>query len=237
MKNDKELVSGAVLSKRLGISPVYVSKKKQMLINGKCTRGNLFYFRKSALALGKDPDNVQSNLQHDLQKQVTEQKQIIEQKEEVKKNKEIVPKPKPKKTKPTKVISAKIEVEEPIENDNDKIRTLKKQIEDAVADEDNTKDSLFLNGLKTKAAILVEYQKGINEEIKNKKLTESLFSKDEVLGILTHLASSLRSSLLNLPNNYAVNLEGLTQKQIKEYVTDDINKILEQIQNTGDSFE
>lgn len=236
MKNDKELVSGAVLSKRLGISPVYVSRKKQMLINGKCTRGNLFYFRKSALALGKDPDNAQNHLQHDLQKQVTEQKK------EVKKNKKVSPGPKPKKNiNPIKIPSKPKDIPEDIPEDeinhNDKIRTLKKQIEDAVADESNTKDSLFLNGLKTKAAILVEYQKGINEEIKNKKLTESLFSKDEVLGILTHLASSLRSSLLNLPNNYAVNLEGLTQKQIKEYVTDDINKILEQIQNTGDSFE
>jgi len=241
LKNEKdELISGAELAKRLNVSPAYISKQKKFLISSRCTRGKSFYFIKSALALNKNPYEVQVTSQSQIQKEVSKQKKEIKEKIIV---------PKVEKEKPTK--EQKPIIETPIKetpppkekiviedlNDEDKIRTLKHQIEEAMLDETNTTNSLFLNGLKTKASILAEYQKAINEEIKNKKLTESLFSKDEVISILTHLASALRSSLLNLPNNYAVNLEGLNQKQIKDYVTDDINKILEQIQNSGNQFE
>jgi len=43
--------------------------------------------------------------------------------------------------------------------------------------------------------------------------------------------------MINMPNNYAVNLENTDKATIKEYVTDDINKILSDLQAVGKQFE
>ncbi len=48
--------------------------------------------------------------------------------------------------------------------------------------------------------------------------------------------SMIRNAMINMPNNYAVNLENADKATIKEYVTDDINKMLSDLQAVGKQF-
>ena len=111
------------------------------------------------------------------------------------------------------------------------------EIENAINDNTNTEDKALLDGLKLKASILKEYFLAKNEEIKNRKLEEDLFTKDEVLQVLSAAMSMIRNAMINTPNNYAVNLENADKATIKEYVTDDVNKILSDLQSVGKQFE
>jgi len=116
-------------------------------------------------------------------------------------------------------------------------KTLLEQILKAIKGSNTSVNRQQLDLLRIKAGVLREYFTAKNEEIKNRKLEDNLFEKDEVMQILSFAINMVRNSLINLSNNYAVNLEGLSQKEIKEYVTDDINKILEDFQNIGNQFE
>ena len=91
--------------------------------------------------------------------------------------------------------------------------------------------------MKNKAALINEYYRGKREKLKYIKEANNLYDKEDIIKILGDLGNQMRNVLINLPNNYAVNLEGLEQKQIKDYVEEYINKLLEQIQNTGGQFE
>ncbi len=134
----------------------------------------------------------------------------------------------------------KKEIQQNKNEDDKKIsdpKELLEQILKTINDPETTANIAELNGLKTKAAILREYFSAKNEEIKNKKLEENLYTSEEIMQIIGFAISQFRQALLNIPNNYAVNLENLTQKQIKEYVADDINKILENFQKIEERFE
>ena len=209
-----ELVTGAELSRRLEINPSYLSNlKKDGKLNG-CMRAKKYYFNKTCKALGRSPDNPTYSKNHNtIQKKKTN---TTEKKPQEKK--EI-----PKETKSF--------------NSDADAKTLLEEIENAINDNTNTEDKALLDGLKLKASILKEYFLAKNEEIKNRKLEEDLFTKDEVLQVLSAAMSMIRNAMINTPNNYAVNLENADKATIKEYVTDDVNKILSDLQSVGKQFE
>jgi len=211
-----ELLSGAELSKRLGINPSYLSNQKR---DGKlkgCTRAKKYYYIKTCKALGRNPDDPQySNNHNNIQKKQTDTKE------------------KPKAKKQTK----QKQQESKSFNSDTEARSLLEEIESAIDNQANTKDRAYLDGLKLKASILKEYFLAKNEEIKNRKLEEDLFTKDEAIQILSAAMSMIRNAMINMPNNYAVNLENADKTTIKEYVTDDINKILSDLQAVGKQFE
>lgn len=214
MNNQKdELISASELARRLNINPSHISRQKDNLKNAKCVYGKKFYYQKSAKLLGKNPDNPHETIESHTQK----------------------PKPKPQEQK-----QSKREQNPPPKTDEDEkteVKDILVQIKEAIDNPDTTMNMAKLNGLKQKAAILTEYYKSLNEKIKNRKLEENMFDKDEVVKILSFAISMIRNTLINLPNNYAVALEGMTQKEIKEHTTDDINRMIEDLQKVGEQFE
>lgn len=211
-----ELVTAAELARRLNMNRSFISKNKNRLIDARCTYGKKFYYRKSALLLGRNPNNPHQTYQSKIQ-----------QKEETpQKSKKEIPEPK-------KEIINKEEIENIIKSDS---KDLLAEIEATLKDKDTVYDKALLDGLKAKAAITKTYYEAENEKIKNRKLEADLFERDEVIKILSFAMSMIRNSLINSPNNYAVSLEGMNQKEIKDYVTDDINRILEDLQNVGNQF-
>lgn len=219
MSNKKdELITAAELSRRISKSAPYISALKK---NGKlagATYGKKFYYRKCCDILGIDPDDPHKSVQSDLQKEVSESN----------KQKDIEVKPTKQKV---------VKIEEDSDEDLENAESLLKQIEKAVLAGGDSVNRNKLDVLRLKAGVLREYFTAKNEQIKNRKLEENLFERDEVVHILSFAVNMIRNQLVNLPNNYAVNLEGLSQKDIKDYVTDDINKMLEDFQKVGDQFD
>lgn len=249
-KQKDELISGSELARRINVAPQYITKQKAKLKDAKCMFGNKYYYEKSADYLGKNSNDPhksrQSNLQTDIKatKKETTKKETPESdenwtvttdKKEIKKvvesskpQKKIAAKPKDEDTEPDQ------ENEAP--GTDDDAKSLLEQILKAIKDGNNAVNRNELDLLRQKAGVLREYFTAKNEEIKNRKLEENLFERDEVVKILSFAMNMIRNSLINLPNNYAVNLDGLNQKEIKEFVTDDINKILEDLQSTENQF-
>lgn len=215
MSNKKdELISGAELAKRLNVSAPYITKNKKRLKEAKCIYGKKFYYRKSASFLGKNPDNPGDSIKALVQKTI------------------------PQENKQEEAISSfSSDVEEEQDEADAEMQTLLHQIENIIKDPKSNLKTVELNGLKNKAALINEYYKGKREKIKYIKEANNLYEKEDVIKILGALGNQVRNTMINLPNNYAVNLEGMSQKQIKDFVSDDINKILEEIQNTGEQFE
>ena len=235
MNNQKdELITGAELAKRLGVNRSYISNNKNKLKEYKCTYGKKFYYLKSCECLGRNPDDKEPSKQSELQKDIKKIKkeevqnndnwQVITDKQEIQ-----------------KAIDKFAENEDEEENIEDEQKDEAKELLDQIltaikkgSDIDNRKK---LDVLIQKARVLREYFTAKNEEIKNRKLEENLFDRDEVIKLLGFAMNMVRNSLVNMPNNYATNLEGMNQKEIKEYVSDDINKILENLQEVGNQFE
>jgi len=250
MENQKdELITGAEFARRLNISPQSIDyQKKSGKLNG-CTYGKKYYYRKSCMALGKNPDNPHENIQSISHKRIAKEKKARSTKnwevhidvdskiEEIRLDEELKKK-KPQKKKPTKKPTPHTDTnQKDIDDAENEAATLLSQILVVIKDKTTTTDRTKLDGLKLKATILKEYFMAKNEEIKNRKLEENLFDRDEVIQILSFSMNMIRNSLVNLPNNYAVNLDGLTQKEVKEYVSEDINKILEDLQSVDSQFE
>jgi len=116
-------------------------------------------------------------------------------------------------------------------------QTQLEKIIEIINDNTNTTDKALLDGMKAKATILKEYYLAKNEEVRNRQLEKNLFTKDEVIQVLSAAMSMIRNAMINMPNNYAVNLENADKTAIKEYVTDDINKILSDLQAVGKQFK
>lgn len=229
MDNKKdELISGSELARRLNVSRVYISNKKEMLKNAKCTYAKKFYYIKSAKLLGKNPNTSnQSQSQKKETPKSNENWNVITDKDEIKKTiKQFADKKEIKKKPLSLAIGMK-----------DEDKDLLTEIENTLKDKDTVYDKALLDGLKAKAAITKTYYEAENEKIKNRKLEDNLFERDEVIRILSFAMNMIRNSIINLPNNYAVSLEGLSQKEIKDFVTDDTNKILEDLQNIGNQFD
>jgi len=226
MSNKKdELISGSELARRLKVDPSYINNKtrKAKLKDAKCMFGKKFYYIKSCDFLGKDPNDPHKSMQSNLQTDVKATKKPI------KKNK-------PKPTPQTKPDTPPDDEDENKDSDSE-AKTLLELILEAVKKNDSSINRKDLDLLRLKAGVLREYFTAKNEEIKNRKLEDNLFERDEVIKILSFAINVIRNSLINLPNNYAVSLEGLSQKEIKDFVTDDTNKILEDLQNIGNQFE
>lgn len=224
-KQKDELISGSELARRLKVDPSYINNKtrKAKLKDAKCMFGKKFYYIKSCDFLGKDPNDPHKSMQSNLQTDVKASKKPI------KKNK---PKPTPQ-TKP----DTPPDNEDENKDSDSEAKTLLELILEAVKKNDSSINRAKLEILRQKAGVLREYFTAKNEEIKNRKLEENLFERDEVIKILSFAMNMVRNSLINLPNNYAVSLEGLSQKEIKDFATDDINKILEDLQNIGNQFD
>lgn len=257
-----ELITQAELARRLKVSAPYIAKKKEVLKS--CKYGKKYYFKKSALALGRNPDKPHTSYQQENNKKeipkstknwnihtpkngMKEIEKLLDIKENEKKlNKEVKAKAKKKSTLEVETIQINgkdlgrledFKDDKNNEDAKDEATTLLSQILEAVRDTNTTKDYTKLNGLKTKASIIKEYFLAENEKIKNKKLQDNLFEKEDVVKIISFAVHTIRNSLINMPNNYAVNLVGMEQKSIKEYVTDDVNKILEDFTRVGEQFE
>jgi len=248
MANKKdELISGSELARRINVAPQYITKQKSKLKDAKCMFGNKFYYIKSSDYLGKNPDDPHKSRQSNTQTNIkapesNENWEVMKGKENIKK---VIKSLKPKKNIKVNIddLESKEETKPPKKpkeekKDSDKdAKSLLNDILEAINGGSSSVNKLQLDTLRQKAGVLREYFTAKNEEIKNRKLEENLFEKDEVVQILSFAMNMIRNSLINLPNNYAVNLDGLNQKEIKEYVTDDVNKILEDLQNIGNQFE
>jgi len=219
-KEKDKLISASELARRLGVDASHISRQKTKLKSAKCMFGNKFYYIKSCEYLGKDPNDPHKSRQSELQKDVKA----------------------PKTTKKPSSTSEQSEEptlppEDETKESSDEAKTLLELILDAIKKNDSSINRKDLDLLRQKAGVLREYFTAKNEEIKNRKLEENLFERDEVIKILSFAMNMVRNSLINLPNNYAVSLEGLNQKEIKDFVTDDTNKMLEDLQNVGSQFE
>tara|TARA_R110001632_G_scaffold31273_2_gene81683 strand:- start:704 stop:1486 length:783 start_codon:yes stop_codon:yes gene_type:complete len=258
MNKDDELIPAVELAKRLSVSAAYISSKKKFLAGAKCVYGKKFYFRKSSLALGKNPDNPHETRQQKEQIAAAKVKMsikatpIIEIKEAVQiktidnidnlkieseyletidklqlENKEL--KDRISSVEQLKGIDS-------IEDVETQIKRLQSDILVAVSDKEATYDRAMLDGLKIKATILKEFELAIHQGIKNKELQEGTYTYDDVVVVINQSVSIFRNSLLNLSNNYAANLEGMTKKQIKDFVMEDINSILEDFEKIKEKF-
>ncbi len=240
MNNPKdELVSGAELAKRLDLNRSYISNNKAKLKEAKCTYGNKYYYQKSCEYLGKDPNDPHKSRQSNLQTDIKATKKPSKKKETPKsdKNWTIV---RGKKNIQKEIDKLKPDDEDSEDENKDsdsEAKELLEQILLSVKGGNGVENRIKIDILKQKAGLLREYFLAKNEEIKNRKLEDNLFEKDEVIKILSFAMNIIRNSLINLPNNYAVSLEGLSQKEIKDFVTDDTNKILEDLQNIGNQFD
>ncbi len=231
-----ELITASELARRLGITPQYINSRRLKFKDAKCMFGKKFYYQKSCHFLGKDPIDPHKSRQSELQTDIKIKKKTSTRKET------------PKSDENWTIITGKENIQKEIDNlkpkdedENQDVESeaneLLEQILESVKGGNSTQNRLKLDILRQKAGVLREYFTAKNEEIKNRKLEDNLFERDEVVKILSFAMSMIRNSLINLPNNYAVSLEGLEQKQIKDFVTDDINKILEDLQNIGKQFD
>jgi len=258
MTNKKdELITASELARRLNVSAPYIAKQKDKLKISKCMFGKKYYFRKSALLLGKDPDNPheshqQRNNKQNIKSDESKSNEVIE---------DLKPIEKPQQKKETtlknednnilkekikqlenenKKLKEKIvllEKENPLDEMQSKIKDLQIDILATISDSGTTKDLALLNGLKAKATILKEFELAISQGIKNKSLQENNYTYDEIIIVINQAVSIFRNALLNLANNYAVNLEGMTKKQIKDFVSEDINSILEDFEKLKEKFK
>ena len=258
---DDELIPAVELAKRLKVSAAYISSKKKFLASAKCVYGKKFYFIKSSLALGKNPDNPhETRQQREQQEVVAKIKPVIKEKitpeivEDNIKIKTINNTDNLKKESEYIEMISKLELEnkelkdkissieqikgiDSIDDVETQIKRLQSDILVAVSDKEATYDRAMLDGLKIKATILKEFELAIHQGIKNKELQESTYTYDDVVIVINQTVSIFRNSLLNLSNNYAVNLEGMTKKQIKEFVMEDINSILEDFEKIKENFK
>lgn len=238
------LITYAELARRLNKSKPYISKIKYRLVDClvevkvKNKTKTLIDYEKAKQVLTKDSKdkNVRQTLnkqakqeiQKEIQKErIQEVKQEEIQQEQIQEVKE--PKQKVKKQTKKEIIQ---EVKEEIKTKD--IEDLQTQIKQKIESEHTTFTEL--QNLKIKSEILKTYAVSQSEELKYQQLKNNLFDKSEILKIYSYVLNNIRNSLLNLSNNYAVSLEGLNKKQIKEYVDLDINKILEELYNLKNKF-
>ena len=239
------LITYAELARRLNKSKPYISKVKYRLVDClvevkvKNKIKTLIDYEKAKQVLTKDSKD--KNVRQTLNKQAKQDIQEIQKVKEVKQEE----------------IQEKIqeEIQEEIqEAKQEEIQETKKEIIKEFKEEIKTKDiedlqtqikqkieseyTTFteLQNLKIKSEILKTYAVSQSEDLKYQQLKNNLFDKSEILKIYSYVLNNIRNSLLNLSNNYAVSLEGLNKKQIKEYVDLDINKILEELYSLKNKF-
>ena len=228
------LITYAELARRLNKSKPYISKVKYRLVDClvevkvKNKTKTLIDYDKAKQILTKDSrdKNFSQTLNKQKIQKVKEAKEEIQQ-EQIQEVKEV--KQEVKKQTKKEIIQ---EVKEEIKTKD--IEDLQTQIKQKIESEYTTFTEL--QNLKIKSEILKTYAVSQSEELKYQQLKNNLFDKSEILKIYSYVLNNIRNSLLNLSNNYAVSLEGLNKKQIKEYVDLDINKILEELYSLKNKF-
>ena len=248
------LITYAELARRLNKSKPYISKIKYRLVDClvevkiKNKTKTLIDYEKAKQVLTKDSKdkNVRQTLnkqakqeeikedkkevtQEVIQKEIQEDKKEVTQEEikEIQVKKEDIQETK-KQTKKEIIKEFKEEIK------TKDIEDLQTQIKQKIESEYTTFTEL--QNLKIKSEILKTYAVSQTEELKYQQLKNNLFDKSEIFKIYSYALNNIRNSLLNLSNNYAVSLEGLNKKQIKEYVDLDINKILEELYSLKNKF-
>ena len=233
-----ELINAVEFARRLGISAPAISKfKKQGKFTG-TMKGSKFYFRRSCRVIGRDPDNIH------VSNTAAVQKKAASDRSGMPKDSYVPPVIPDKKTysqldpdfDPNEV-DAKID--KILKNTKDS-KSLEKfvfsEIKKVILDKTSINDRALLDRTRIKMDLLKQYHITEQEKLKTKKLEGNLFSREEVIEILSFSMNIFRNSLINLDNNYTVNLFGLSQKEIKKYVSEDISRILSDLQNTGKKF-
>jgi flagellar biosynthesis GTPase FlhF len=250
------LITYAELARRLNKSKPYISKIKYRLVDClvevkiKNKTKTLIDYDKAKQILTKDSKdkNVRQTLNKQAKQEIQEertqkeiqeakQEEIQEEIQEVKEAKQEIQEVKQAKqeTQEVKKQTKKEIIQEVKEEIKTKdIEDLQTQIKQKIESEYTTFTEL--QNLKIKSEILKTYAVSQSEELKYQQLKNNLFDKSEILKIYSYVLNNIRNSLLNLSNNYAVSLEGLNKKQIKEYVDLDINKILEELYSLKNKF-
>lgn len=238
---NENLITYAELARRLNKSKAYISKIKYRLVDClvKLKVNNktkiLVDYEKAKQVLTKDSKD--KNVRQTLNKQAKQevQEEIKQETQEVKKETQETKQEIQEEIQETKKQTKKEIIKEFKEEIKTKdIENLQTQIKQKIESEYTTFTEL--QNLKIKSEILKTYAVSQSEELKYQQLKNNLFDKSEILKIYSYALNNIRNSLLNLSSNYAVSLEGLNKKQIKEYVDLDINKILEELYSLKNKF-
>lgn len=235
------LITYAELARRLNKSKPYISKVKYRLVDClvevkiKNKTKTLIDYDKAKQILTKDSRD--KNFSQTLNKQKIQK--VKEVKEEIQEVKEEIQQEQIQEVKEAKEKVKKQTKKEIIQEVKEEIKTKDiKNFDQELKEKINSSHTTITEGqkLKIKSEILKTYGMAKIEQLKYEKLKNNLFDKSEILKIYSYVLNNIRNSLLNLSNNYAVSLEGLNKKQIKEYVDLDINKILEELYSLKNKF-
>lgn len=260
LKKD-ELIGYAEFSRRVGKSPQYIAKikntgKLDLAIEKKT---NKIWHRKGCEILKLDPDVKPGVSRHQNEQALARNKklQLNGKSNVVEPNKNLKSTaPKQKRIKKSDIDMpedkwdlALASIVELINNDKlppavaitkiqgvldvtkSEPQDLFQQIQDAMTNPHQDFDYVKLNSLENKTKILKTFYAAEKEKLAYEKELGNLFDRESIERIMTFSFNAIRNTLLNLANNYAVNLEGLAKKDIKDYVEEDINKVLETLQN------
>lgn len=230
-KNDDELISFADFARRINKSAPYIYKLKNPGKLDPAVEGKKIYFLEGCKILKIDPLNIPI-------KTVKQSEQEKHQKLKAKPKKKFSAK---NQNKVTVSINGDDDISDfdifgEFEHDDgskDHKEDLLTQIENIIKSKPDDRTYLKLDSLETKTKILKNFYAAEKEKLAFEKELGNLFDRESIERILTFSFNAVRNTLLNLANNYAVNLEGLNKSEIKDYVEEDVNKILEELQNTG----
>lgn len=225
----EELITQTEFARRLGVSPSYIGSLRLTRLKPAMRKGKVKYVAACKL-LNRDP--VTPNIET---KEKYLQDQVVKKKREKFVKVPIVIKKEVKDF--DDFLNEDNEDDTPIFNPETNGKTLLEQIEAAVKNPKHKLRYEELSSLENKAKILKIFYSAEKEKLAYEKELGNLFTRDSLERILTFAINSVRNAMLNLPNNYAVNLEGLNKKEIKEYVEKDINKILEDLLNIESQFD
>ncbi len=222
---DDELLGFTAFAKRINKSAPYIYKLKNPGKLDPAIEGKKIYFKKACKILKIDPNNIpKETIKQAEQKKYQALKSKPKKKNSAKKSKEVT------------VTFNNSDDKSKLNEIKDKANygeNLLDQIKNIINSKDDDNTYLKLDSLETKTKILKNFYAAEKEKLAFEKELGNLFDKESIERILSFAVNSIRNSLLNLANNYAVNLEGLSKAEIKEYVEEDINKLLEVLQETG----
>lgn len=236
MSNEIGFISVTSFAKKLGRSPAYYFRLKKMAKYDMIFNDDksLIHYEKACERLGYPTDGsstITNKSQSDLQKKL----------HQVKKGKVIEPKIVKEKSPTTKIVKPKKPKDDEIDFNNfdeeKNYKDLLEQIMDVVNNPNKTMKWEDLQNLESKGKILKVYYASQKEKINHEKELGQLVNRETIERILAFTVSTIRTNLINLPNNYAVALEGKNKLSIKDYVEEDINRILSELQKVGENFD
>ena len=207
-----ELITFAELIRRTGKSSPYYAKIKK---NGKLYEAlecKKVWYLKALKILKLDPNNP-----------AKKSKRQLEQMKSIAKRKAL------------KDETIENDFEDENKNKDQEVKELLDQILKAIKDPKT--GYVVLDALESKVKIIKLYYSSQAAQLSYEKELGNLFDRESIERILSFSFNAIRNNLINLANNYAVNLEGLNKKEIKDYVENDINKLLETLQNTEQQFD